>query len=148
GVKPSGSWTKQQCGTTPGCEGTEYYTDSSGTATDSFTWHLYVPADGNYTVYAKYPVVSGATTSAQYTVNHSGGTDTVAVDQTQNNSNGWVALGKWAFTQAGQGQQVSLAASSGGTVVAGAVKIVRDDSADPNTSVHTYTDTYDADGNE
>jgi YD repeat-containing protein len=150
GVKPAptAAWTKAQCGTTPGCEGTVYYTDSSGTASDSFTWHLYVPADGNYTVYVKYPVVSAAVTNAQYTVNYNGGTATATVDQTQNNNNGWVTLGKWAFTQAGTNQQLTLAGNAGGTVVAGAVKIVRDNSGTPNTSTHTYTYSYDANGNE
>ena len=88
-------------------------------------------------------------TNASYTVNYSGGTATATADQTQNNGNGgWVALGKWAFTQAGSGQQVSLAENSGGTVVADAVKIVRDNSGDTNTAVHGYTYTYDADGQQ
>ena len=152
GVKPTGSWTKQQCGTTVGCEGTVYYTDSSHTASDSFVWHLYVPADGNYTVYVKYPVVSGAATNAQYTVSYDPGTGTktatATISQAQNNNNGWVSLGKWAFTQAGKTQQLSLAGNTSGTVVADAVEIVRDNSGDTNTATHAYTYIYDADGNQ
>jgi RHS repeat-associated protein len=152
GVKPTGTWTTTPCGTTAGCEGAQYATHAPGTGADSYTWHLYVPADGNYTVYVKYPVVSGAATKASFTVNYSSGTGTATatatVDQTQNNNNGWVSLGKWAFTQAGQDQQVSLAENSGGTVVAGAVKIVRDNSGDTNTSNHNYAYTYDANANQ
>jgi YD repeat-containing protein len=148
GVKVAGTWTTTQCGTTPGCEGPQYQTHAAGTGTDSFTWHLYIPADGSYTVYVKYPVVSGAAASASYTVNYNGGTATATVNQTQNNSNGWVALGKWAFTQAGKNQQVSLAENSGGTVVADAVKIVRDTTGTTNTATHSYTYAYDANGNQ
>jgi RHS repeat-associated protein len=145
---PAGSWTKTPCGTTAGCEGPEYYTHAAGTGTDSFSWHLYVPADGSYTVYVKYPVVSGAATSASYTVNYHGGTATATADQTQNNSNGWVSLGKWAFTQTDQNQQVTLKENSGGIVVADAVKIVSDTTGITNTSNHSYTYKYDANGNQ
>jgi YD repeat-containing protein len=96
----------------------------------------------------KYPVVSGAATNSQFTVNYSGGSSTQTVDQSQNNSNGWVAIGKYAFTQSGTGQQVSLAESSAGTVVTGAVKIVRDNSGTANTAVHGYTYSYDANGQQ
>jgi uncharacterized protein YraI len=55
----------------------------------------------------KYPVVSGAATNSQFTINYSGGSSTQTVDQSQNNGNGWVAIGKYALTQSGSGQQVS-----------------------------------------
>ena len=42
---------------------------------------------------------------------------------------------------------MSLAENNGGTVVAGAVEIVRDNSGDTNTVTHGDTYTYDADGN-
>jgi YD repeat-containing protein len=58
-----------------------------------------------------------------------------------------VSLGKWAFTRGGNGQQVSLAENSGGTVAAGAVEIVRDNSGDTNTATQASVYTYDADGN-
>lgn len=148
---PPADWTKATCSAgTNGCETYQYETDAAGSGGDSFTWNLDVPADGNYTVYVKYPVVSGAATNAQYTVKYGGGssTATVTVDQTSDNGGDWVSLGKWAFTKGVSGQQVSLAQNSGGTVVAGAVEIVRDDSGDTNTATHTYTYTYDADGNQ
>jgi YD repeat-containing protein len=101
-------------------------------------------------VYVKYPVVSGAARNAAYTVKYNGGssTATASADQTSDNGGGWVSLGKWAFTKGG-GQQVSLAENSGGTVAAGAVEIVSDNSGDTSTATHayTYTYTYDPDGN-
>jgi len=149
GAKATGAWTTTPCGTTSGCDGTQYKTHVSGTGSDSFTWHLYIPADGNYTVYVKYPQVSSATTTATYTVNYSGGTATATVDQTQNAGSGnWVPLGKWAFTQAGKNQQVTLATSGGGTVAAEAVQVVRDNSADTNNSSHAYAYKYDANGSQ
>jgi YD repeat-containing protein len=148
-ASPPANWSTAQCtSTTVGCEGFEYQTHAAGAGNDTFTWQLNVPQDGNYTVYVKYPVVSGAATNAAFTVSYSGGTATVNVDQTQDNNGGWVSLGKWAFKQDATGQQVSLAENSGGTVVADAVEIVRDNSGDTNTANHNYAYAYDADGNQ
>jgi RHS repeat-associated protein len=148
-ASPATAWTTTACGSTAGCEGTQYATHAPGTGTDSFTWPLYIPADGNYTVYVKYPSVSGAATSATYTVAYNGGTATATAtaDQTKN-AGSWVALGKWAFTQSGKGQQLTLAENSGGTVVADGVKIVRDTTGTTNTATHAYAYTYDADGQQ
>ncbi|HEY2671359.1 MAG TPA: DNRLRE domain-containing protein, partial [Rugosimonospora sp.] len=153
GASPTGAWTTATCtaGTagTAGCEGYQYQTHAAGSGTDKFTWNLDVPAAGNYTVYVKYPVVSGAASNAAYTVKYNGGSSaaTATVNQTSDNGGGWVSLGKWAFTRGGGGQQVSLAENSGGTVAAGAVEIVRDNSGDTNTATHAYTYAYDPDGN-
>jgi RHS repeat-associated protein len=150
GASATGAWSTATCTAgTAGCETYQYQTHAAGTGNDSFTWNLDVPAAGNYTVYVKYPVVSGAATNAAYTVKYSGGssTATATADQTSDNGGGWVSLGKWAFTQGGSGQQVSLAENSGGTVVAGAVEIVRDNSGDTNTATQASAYTYDADGN-
>jgi RHS repeat-associated protein len=150
GASATGAWTTATCTAgTNGCETYQYETHAAGSGSDKFTWNLDVPAAGNYTVYVKYPVVSGAVSNAAYTVKYNGGSAaaTATVDQTSDNGGGWVSLGKWAFTQGGNGQQVSLAENSGGTAVAGAVEIVRDNSGDTNTATHGYTYTYDPDGN-
>jgi RHS repeat-associated protein len=147
----SGAWTTESCtSTTSGCEEYEYQEHAAGTGSDSFTWDLNAPESGNYTVYVKYPVVSGAATDAQYTVSYNGGssTATVSEDQTQDNSGNWISLGSYALTAGAKNQTVSLAENSGGTVVAGAVEIVRDNSSDTNTATHAYSYTYDADGNQ
>src|SRR5258708_6915743 len=147
---PAGSWTKATTGT--GYVGYNYQTDGAGTGGDPFTWKLHIPADGSYKVYVAYPAVSGAATSASYTVTYSNGTGgtataTVPVNQTQNTSTqghtNWVALGTWAFTQAGTGQNVTLTQNSAGTVVADAVKVVRDTTGVTNTAHHHFAYTYD-----
>ncbi len=93
-------------------------------------------------------MVSGAATNAAYTVNYSSGSATVPVDQTKNaGGTSWVSLGKFAFTQAGTGQKVTLAENSGGTVVADAVKVVRDTTGVTNTAHHDFGYSYDPNGN-
>jgi RHS repeat-associated protein len=140
----TGTWTTSSAGT--GFQGPGYQTHAPGSGTDTFTWNLNIPQDGNYTVYVKFPQVSGAATNAAYTVNFSGGTTTTTVDQTQNTGS-WVSLGKFAFSQSGVGQKITLAENVGGTVVADAVQVVRDNSADTNTAKHNFGYSYDPNGN-
>lgn len=136
----TGTWATATSGT--GYAGYNYQTHAAGTGTDAFTWNLNIPADGNYTVYVKYPAVSGAATSASFKVSYNGGSATVPVNQAAG-AGTWVSLGKYAFTRAGTGQQVTLTQNSGGTVVADAVKAVRDNSADTNTAHHDFAYSYD-----
>ncbi|MBO0806902.1 MAG: sugar-binding protein, partial [Actinobacteria bacterium] len=144
---PPGSWSNSAAGS--GYVGYNYATHGKGTTGDTFTWHLNIPKDGNYTVYAAYPSVSGAATSASFKVDYNGGSATVSVDQTKNTSPDsggktvWVSLGKYAFTQSGTSQQVTLTENSGGTVVADAVKAVRDNTGETNTAKHDFAYTYD-----
>jgi RHS repeat-associated protein len=146
---PPGSWSNSAAGS--GYVGYNYATHAKGTTGDTFTWHLNIPKDGNYTVYAAYPSVNGAATNASFKVDHNGGSSTVSVDQTKSTSPDsggktvWVSLGKYAFTQSGTSQQVTLTENSGGTVVADAVKAVRDNTGEANTAKHDFTYTYDPD---
>jgi RHS repeat-associated protein len=140
----AGNWTTSSFGT--GFVGPDYQTHAAGTGTDSFTWNLHIPQDGNYTVYVKYPAVAGAATNASFKVSFSGDSSTVTVDQTQN-AGTWVSLGKFAFTQAGASQSVTLTENSGGTVAADAVQVVRDNSGDTNTAHIDFGYAYDTDGN-
>ncbi len=141
----TGTWATATTGS--GYAGYNYRTHAAGAGTDTFTWNLNIPADGNYTVYVKYPVVSGAATNASFKVFYNGGSATVAVNQTTNNSNGWVSLGKFAFTQSGAGQKVTLTQNSGGIVVADAVEAVRDTTGINNTAHHDFAYTYDPNAN-
>lgn len=140
----TGAWTSSSAGT--GFQGTGYQTHAPGVGTDTFTWNLNIPEDGNYTVYVKYPAVSGAATDASFKVSFNGGSSTATVDQTQN-AGTWVPLGKFAFSQNGTGQNVTLSENAGGTVVADAVKLVRDNSGDTNTAKHSFGYSYDPNGN-
>src|SRR5258708_27675952 len=140
----TGTWSTSTSGS--GYQGYNYATHAAGSGSDAFTWHLNIPQDGNYTVYVKYPAVSGAATNASVKVNYNAGSATVSVNQTTG-AGTWVSLGKWAFTQSGTGQQITLTENTGGTVEADAVKAVRDNSADTNTAHHDFGYSYDPNWN-
>ncbi len=135
--------------TTPGAfQGIDYQTHAAGTGANTFTWNLNIPQDGTYQVLVKYPAVTGATTSAPYTVTHSTGTTNTTVNQTTN-AGTWVSLGSFAFTQATPAK-ITLSDNAAGTVVADAVKLVRDNTADAaaDAAERKATDyAYDPNGN-
>jgi RHS repeat-associated protein len=139
----TGTWTHASTGTDH--QGYDYQTHAAGTGSDAFTWHLTVPQDGTYTVYAKYPQVTGAATAAAYTITHDGTATGRTVNQATG-ANTWVSLGAYAFTQ-GNASSISLAQNSAGTVTADAVKLVRDNSADTDTAKKNFAYTYDPNGN-
>ncbi|MER6354763.1 DNRLRE domain-containing protein [Streptomyces sp. NPDC001634] len=139
----TGTWSAATNGT--GYQGYNYRTHAAGSGTDAFTWNLSIPEDGTYQVYAQFPGVTGAATTAQYTINYNGGSATSTVDQTKNTGT-WVSLGSYSFTQAGTGQKISLAQNAGGTVVADAIKVVRNNSGDTQPNPKSFTYTYDPNG--
>ena len=125
--------------------GHNYQTHSAGTGTNTFTWRLNIPQDGNYEVFVRYPSVSGAATDAKFTVAHGAGTTVKTVNQTTG-AGTWVSLGSYAFT-AGNAHRVSLSDQAGGTVVADAVKLVRNNAGETDTEKHDYSYGYDPNGN-
>ncbi|MFI1098509.1 DNRLRE domain-containing protein [Streptomyces sp. NPDC020917] len=140
----TGTWADSSTGGDH--QGYDYRTHAAGAGTDAFSWQLNIPQDGTYTLYAKYPQVTGASTAAVYTLHHDDGTTTTtSIDQTRNTGT-WVSLGSAAFKQ-GNASSVSLAQNAGGTVVADAVKAVRNNSADPDNEKHDFTYSYDPNGN-
>ncbi|MEU8247013.1 DNRLRE domain-containing protein [Nonomuraea sp. NPDC048916] len=157
-VTTTGSWTTTSGGTpasnivgpqttvtaTDGFVGYDYATAPAGTGSSSFTWNLTTPTAGSYTLYAQYP--PGATaTNAKYTINHDGGTANTTIDQTQN-AGDWVELGSYAFT-AGTTGSVTLTDDANGSVVADAVKLVRDNSGETDTEAKDFAYTYDPNAN-
>lgn len=144
-VSSAGTWTTATTGSR--FWGYNYQKDVNGTTSDSFTWNLHAPQSGSYSIYAYFPAVSGAVTNASYKVNYSGGSATVTIDQTKNTGS-WVKLGTWALSSTATNESVLVAGNSGGTVVADAIKAVRDNSGDTNTAQHTMSYGYDADGNQ
>ncbi|WP_254895985.1 DNRLRE domain-containing protein [Streptomyces sp. NA02536] len=138
----TGTWTK---GSVAGQQGYDHQVHASGTGSDAFTWTLNIPRDGTYTAYVKFPQVTGATTSAKYTVTHAGGSTDKTVSQATG-AGTWVPLGTYTFTQ-GNASKLQLFQSSGGAVVADGVKLVRDNSGDADTEKHTFTYAYDVNGN-
>jgi RHS repeat-associated protein len=141
----TGTWTK---GAASGQHGYDHATHAAGAGTDAFTWTLNIPKDGIYTAYVKFPKVTGAATTAKYTVTHSTGTADKVVDQNATaNQGSWVSLGSYAFKQ-GNAAKLQLFQNSGGTVVADGVKLVRSTAGDPvDTEKSDFAYTYDLNGN-
>ena len=102
----TGTWAT---GDVTGQHGYDHRTHAAGTGTDAFAWKLNIPKDGTYTAYVKYPKVTGATTSAKYTVKHATGTVDVTRDQTAA-AETWVSLGSYTFTQGNAAEPRSPAA--------------------------------------
>ncbi|MFE4615178.1 DNRLRE domain-containing protein [Streptomyces sp. NPDC056747] len=138
----TGTWSS---GDITGQHGYDHRTHAAGTGTDAFAWKLNIPKDGTYTAYVKYPKVTGATTSAKYTVKHATGTVDVTRDQTAATGT-WVSLGSYTFTR-GNTAELKLSQNSGGTVVADAVKLVRDTVGETDTEKHSFSYAYDVNGN-
>ncbi|MEV4481857.1 DNRLRE domain-containing protein [Micromonospora coxensis] len=139
----TGTWTAATSAT--GKYGPNYATRPAGTGTNSFTWQLNVPQNGTYEVFARYPQVSGAATDAKYTVKHGGGNTTRTVNQTTSTGT-WVSLGSYSLTE-GNSHTVSLSDQATGTVVADAVKVVRDNTGETDDEKVNYAYRYDPNGN-
>ncbi|MFE4990140.1 DNRLRE domain-containing protein [Streptomyces mirabilis] len=141
----TGTWTK---GDITGQQGYNHETHAAGTGTDAYTWTLNIPKDGTYAAYVKFPKVTGAATTAKYTVTYDGGTADKTIDQNATANQGtWVSLGSFAFKQ-GNAAKLQLFQNSGGVVVADAVKLVRDTSGDPaDTEKDNFAYSYDLNGN-
>src|SRR5262249_46289623 len=116
-----------------------------GTGSNTFTWQLQIPESGKYEVFVQYPNVSGAATDAKFTITNADGSTTRSVDQTAN-SGVWLSLGSYSFNE-GNSQKISLSDQATGTVVADAVKLVRDHSADVDNESQDFTYQYDPNGN-
>jgi len=93
----------------------------AGTAapTDSFTWTPTLPSAGSWRILVRWPVSSGNTAAARYTVTHAGGTTVITLNQKQNGGV-WNSLGTYSLTP-GAGHKVTLAASTDGTTIADAL---------------------------
>lgn len=139
----TGTWAK---GDIAGQQGYDHRTHAAGTGTDAFTWTLNIPKDGTYTAYVKYPKVTGAATTAKYTLSQ-GATAQPSVTKDQNAGPGtWVALGSYSLEQ-GNDAKLKLEQNSGGTVVADGVKLVRDTSGETDSEKKSFTYAYDVNGN-
>jgi len=103
--------------------GPNYRYKSAGTGTATHTWTPTLPADQQYNVYAWWVAGTDRATNAPYTIYHSGGSTTVAVNQ-QANGGKWNLLG--SFTMApGQNHRVVLSDLANGVVAADAVQVTR-----------------------
>ncbi|MBE1605586.1 DNRLRE domain-containing protein [Actinopolymorpha pittospori] len=144
-ITKTGTWTTGTTGSDH--QGTDYATHAAGAGTDAFTWELKIPQDGTYQVFVRYPQVTGAASSAAYTVTHATGTAPKTVNQTTNTGS-WVSLGSFTFDEDKTNQKVTLAQNATGVVTADAIKLVRDRSGDPaDDEKSSFEYGYDPNGN-
>ncbi|WP_125778021.1 DNRLRE domain-containing protein [Antribacter gilvus] len=147
-ANPTGTWGT---GNITGQQGYDHRTHIAATSTaDKFTWNLDVPADGAYDLYVTYPQVSSAASDAPFTFTHGEtGAETAEpvarVDQ-RRGGGAWHKVGTYTLS-AGEPTRVELAPTGTGVVVADAVRLVRDNTADADTEQKTFTYAYDVNGN-
>ena len=98
-----------------------YFYRPAGTGQGKVEWLFTIQEPGNYTISGWWPAASHHTTSARYTVNHSGGSNTFFVDQTKNGGQ-WNEFGQFYFGPGNYSVVLTDQASSG-RVVADGVKI-------------------------
>ncbi|MBE4736255.1 DddA-like double-stranded DNA deaminase toxin [Streptomyces caniscabiei] len=138
-----GTWTTV---TPEGAYGYDAQTHEPGTGEDRFVWQLTIPQAGDYTVYVRHPKVDGAAKDAAYEIKHKDGTETKTLDQSELPGE-WRSLGKYAFAE-DTGQAVTLTDKATGTVVADAVRLVRDYEGDTDNEKKDFSYRYDANGNQ
>ena len=141
---PVGTWNTATTGS--GFTGYDYANASAGTGAARFTWTPVIPTDGTYEVFVRYPSgVSGAASNAPYTLDTGGAQTTTPVNQTVGGGQ-WVSLGRYALA-AGNRATVTLSDAANGTVLADAVKLVRDNGGEVDNERKTIANAYDANGN-
>ncbi|MFH0875985.1 MAG: serine hydrolase [archaeon] len=99
-----------------------YYNSQIGTGQDTATWTFTVPKSGNYDVYAWWWEYDYSPSDVPYTINTYYGPRVVRVDQ-RTNGGKWNLLGNYYFFDTGS-IIISDNATSGGNIVADAVRIV------------------------
>ncbi len=112
-----GSWIT---GGSTGYDGGTYRYGSAGGAR-SATWTAALPAAGNYEVFVWYVPGSNRATSTRYDIAANDGTHTVYVDQTGGGLT-WETLGTYTFSAGNNSITLNGAGSSGGTMIADAVR--------------------------
>ncbi|MEU4740444.1 DNRLRE domain-containing protein [Actinosynnema sp. NPDC023658] len=143
-ISLTGNWSTTSTGTA--FQGYDYRSTARGTGATTFSWKPVIPQDGGYEVFVKYPKdVPGAATNAQYKVETGTATSTVPVNQAQRGGE-WVSIGTFTFT-AGTAAKVTVSDSADGTVLADAVKLVRNNASEPDNESKTFGQSYDANGN-
>jgi RHS repeat-associated protein len=139
-----GSWTVRTAGS--GYQNTNHRSAPAGTGAATFTWKPVIAQDGTYEVFVKYATgLTDVATNTPYKIDNGTTSTTVPVDQTKNGGQ-WVSLGRHTFT-AGDKAKVTVSDAANGMVLADAVKLVRDHSADVDNEKKTFSHSYDANGN-
>ncbi|MCP2323432.1 RHS repeat-associated protein [Hamadaea flava] len=141
-VTATGTWPTAATG---GQYGYDHQTHAAGSGTNTFAWKLNIPQTGTYEVFVRYPQVSGAATDAKFAVENASGTTAKTVNQSTGGG-AWTSLGSYPFNE-GSDKKITLSDQAGGTVVADAVKLVRDNTGETDSEKHDYSYLYDPNGN-
>ncbi len=91
--------------------------------TDPATWTFSISSSGNYDVYARWPTVSNAATTAIYRITHSGGTAQVTVNQSTRTGR-WNKLGSFHFNAGNATIQLSSQGATDKYLLADAVRMI------------------------
>ena len=127
GVTVTGSWASGTALT--GYHGFDYLSIASGVGAGEVSWGLPVSSAGRYKVFARWTQASTHVQYARYAVHHDGGTSTVSVDQ-RGGAGSWNLLGSFELDPLNDPKVVlsgEITQGAAGTVVADAVRVVRDD---------------------
>ena len=100
---------------------TNFRNHLAGTGTNTATWTPDIPHAGEYSVYAWWVDSTNRATNAPYTINHSGGSETVRLSQKIMGGT-WNYLGTYIFS-AGTAGTIVLSDDADGLVIADAIKI-------------------------
>jgi N-acetylmuramoyl-L-alanine amidase len=122
GYAETGSWsTSASSGYAGG--GYRFVGTNAGSETATATWQIPVAKAGLYPVFAWFRAGTNRSDRATYRVTHTGGTDTVLVDQTVDNLT-WAHLGNFWFAPA-QGARITLSnqSATGSVVIADTVRL-------------------------
>jgi cell wall-associated NlpC family hydrolase len=103
---------------------------SAGASTSDARFKLKTPTDGDYALYAWWPVMEGNSSAARFGVEAASGTKWIEVNQTKDGGT-WVKLGTFEM-KAGDRYLVRLSPEGGsGEVIADAVALVRGSASSP-----------------
>jgi hypothetical protein len=122
GVVINGTWTISD--TYTGYWGDNYLNDgNTQKGSKSVVYTPTLPQAGNYGVYAWWPASANNAANTPITINYSGGSTTVPVNQTINGGQ-WVLLGTWSFNAGTNGSVTVSNTGTSGHVIANAVRFV------------------------
>lgn len=98
--------------------GENYRHKFPGQGYSKFTWNFWVEEEGNYDLFAWWPIGGGTASDAKYNLKHADGETTVQADQ-RYNGGGWNKLGTFNFQQ--EYYSVTLNNDADGFVIADAI---------------------------
>ncbi|MCY1073385.1 golvesin C-terminal-like domain-containing protein [Archangium lansingense] len=114
------SWTSST--NVAGYYGSGYYASPTAAVSEPVTFWFNMPAAGTKTIDAWWTAATDRSTTAPFIITHSGGTQTVQVNQ-QANGGKWNTLGTWSFPAGWNKVQLSRWTTSGYYVIADAIQV-------------------------